>query len=74
MTVLTLIWWTAVTGGFAACLLALTVRSHRHELLLLAGVCFLIAGVLGILSIGLIFLVASAACIIAASRNEVQPS
>ncbi len=70
MAVLALIWWTAAIGGLVAGLVGITVRSRRRESLLIAGGLFAVAGVLGILSIGIIFVVFSAACIVAATRTD----
>jgi hypothetical protein len=70
MDLLTVIWWAAVVVGVVSILLAVGLASRRSELLVLAGGSFALAGVLGILSIGVIFLAAAAVCIAVATRRE----
>ena len=72
---LSVVWFAAATGGVVAVVFALVNRTRRHVSLTVAGVCFGLAGVLGILSIGVVLLVLSAVCFVAASRatDEVDP-
>jgi len=66
-----LIWFAAAICGVLGVVLALvTGRTRRRAWLFVAGVCFGLAGVLGILSIGVILIVASAACLVAVSRTR----
>lgn len=62
MDVLSVIWFGSVAGAVAAVAVAVTVPVRRREALILAGVLCLVAGVLGILSIGLLFIVAAIVC------------
>lgn len=62
MLVLVWIWFAAAIGGIVAVVASLLLSDRQRELLGVAGVLFAIAGVLGILSIGILFLGASAAC------------
>ena len=69
MDLLGLIWWGSAVGGLAAVAVAMTMPSRRHAALLMASLLFLVAGALGILSIGIIFIVAAIACAVAAVRS-----
>ncbi|MGB0111649.1 MAG: hypothetical protein WBP59_00370 [Ilumatobacteraceae bacterium] len=62
MVILSAVWFTAAIGGVIAAVLAVATETRRQSLLMVAGGCFAIAGILGILSIGLMFLIAAAAC------------
>jgi hypothetical protein len=69
--VLTFLFFTAVIlGGLAAGAGASVSRGRRRPPLLLAGSCFAVAGFLSILSIGIIFVVLSVTCFIAAARAK----
>lgn len=67
--VLSVVWYTAAIGGAVAAIAGLLVRgSRRRQLLIVAGFGFTIAGILGILSIGIVFIVLAALCFGIASR------
>lgn len=69
--VLSYIWFAAaIIGGIAAVACAFVSRERRRPPLLVAGSCSAVAVVLGILSIGIILLVLSATCYIAAGRAK----
>ena len=61
-TTLAVVWFATAIGGALAALLAMLIPDRRHSLLLVAAVCFAIAGVLGILSIGIVFVVGAVVC------------
>ena len=65
---LVVIWFASAIAGVIAALGALAVRRQRASLLVVAGACFAVAGVLGILSIGILFLALSVACFAASGR------
>jgi hypothetical protein len=65
---LTIIWWAAAVSGGAVLLVAVVLPARRKEALLGGAVLFGVAGVLGILSIGIVFLLLAAACLRVASR------
>lgn len=69
MDLLGLIWWGSAVGGFASIALAVAVPSRRRSALLVASLLFLLAGVLGVLSIGILFVVAAIVCAVAALRS-----
>jgi hypothetical protein len=69
MDLLSPIWWGSAVGGFASIAVAMTMPSRRRAALLMASLLFLVAGVLGILSIGIIFIVAAIVCAVAAGRS-----
>lgn len=74
-TALSVIWFGAAVGGAIAAVLGLfTHRAQRGAALMTAGVCFGVAGVLGILSIGIVFVALSLACFAAASRVRQAPA
>ncbi len=66
--VLSIVWFTALGLGLLAGLGALTLSRHRHYFLLAAGSCFAVTGILGLASIGILFIGLSAGCFILASR------
>ena len=68
INILVAVWFVAAGAGVCSALGALATSSRRRSLLLVAGSCFAVAGVLGILSIGIIFIGLSTACFIAARR------
>jgi hypothetical protein len=67
---LVVVWFAAALGGVVATLLAVVMPSERRRSLLL-GACggFAVAGALGILSVGIIFLAASMVCLVLAGRT-----
>lgn len=69
MDVLGVIWWGSAAGAVAAVGVAVAIPSRRRDALLVASVLFLVAGVLGILSIGILFIVAAVACGVVATRT-----
>ncbi len=62
--------WGGAIGGVVAAVSALRRPAERRQRLLLAAVLFLPIGVLGILSIGLIFLLASVLCLVGAAASS----
>lgn len=72
---LSVVWFAAVIGGAIAAVAGLSTRRARRRVpLVTAGVCFGLAGVLGILSIGVIFVALSAMCFVATSRAGDAPA
>ena len=69
MDLLGLIWWGSAVGGFTSVAVAMTMPSRRRAALLMASLLFLVAGALGILSIGIIFIVAAIVCAVAVVRS-----
>lgn len=69
MDLLGVIWWGSAVGGMASVAVAVAMPSRRRAALLVAGLLFLVAGLLGILSIGIVFLVAAIACAVVAVRT-----
>ena len=55
--------WAAAALGVVSVIVAIRQPSRRRVALLLAALLFLPIGVLGILSIGVVFLVAAAVCL-----------
>ncbi|MQB02268.1 MAG: hypothetical protein GEU78_18845 [Actinobacteria bacterium] len=74
MNTLTIVWWGATLGGVVAALVAVLTPSGRRPALLVAASLFLISGVLGILSIGVVFLVLAVVCVIAAVLSHSHQS
>lgn len=68
MDLLGVIWWGSAAGGFASVAVAVTMPSLRRAALLVASLLFFVAGVLGILSIGIVFIVAAIVCAVVAVR------
>jgi hypothetical protein len=62
--VLAIVWFAAAIGGLVAAVFGLMYRTRRRASLMLAGVCFGVAGVLGILSVGVIFIALSVVCFV----------
>ena len=60
--VLVVLWFFSAISGGVAVVAAIVAQEHRRGLLLTAAGLFTIAGVLGILSIGVLFLVAAGLC------------
>lgn len=68
--VLTVVFFAAAIGGAIVGLVGVLAHvARRRASLLTAGVCFAVAGVLGILSIGIIFLALSIASFVVAFRT-----
>jgi hypothetical protein len=55
--------WTGALGGFIAVVAAIALPHRRRAALLVGAALFLPIGVLGILSIGIVFLIAAVACV-----------
>lgn len=68
MDLLGVIWWGSAAGGFVSVAVAVTVPSRRRAALVVASLLFLVAGGLGILSIGIVFIVAASVCAVVAVR------
>lgn len=66
---LTIIWWLAAATGITAVVISLVRPEARRAALLAGAGAFAVAGVLGILSIGIIFLVAAVVCGVLAARQ-----
>lgn len=67
---LTIIWWLATVTGIAGVVVSLVRPAVRRTALLIGAAAFTVAGVLGILSIGIIFLAAAVACGILAAKQS----
>lgn len=65
-TLLAMVLWGAAALGVVAAISAIVLPQLRRILFVVAAVLFLPIGVLGIMSIGVVFLVAAGACIVAA--------
>ena len=74
MSALSWIWLITIIGALVAGGLAIGSRSLRAEALLIAGLLFAVAGLLGILTIGLLFLMASAGCFVWRGRLNREPA
>lgn len=61
-TALAVVWFATAIGGAVAAVLAVLLPDRRRGLLLVAAACFAVAGVLGILSIGIVFVVGAVVC------------
>ena len=70
MSVLTVVFYGLVLAGVAAGLAGLMAPSVRSRMFLAAAASFGLAGVLGILSIGVVFIAASIVCVLAAVRSR----
>jgi hypothetical protein len=68
--VLVVLWFVSAIGGGLALLTAAFAPSGRRTLLTTAAALFVVAGVLGILSIGALFLVAAALCAVGARKSR----
>lgn len=68
--VLSGIWWLATTTGVAAVVISLVRPDVRRPAMLVGVAAFTVSGVLGILSIGILFLVAAGVCGIVAARQH----
>ena len=69
MDLLGVIWWASAVGAFAAVAVAVTMPSRRRAALLVASLLCLVAGVLGILSIGIAFIAAAIVSAVVAVRT-----
>lgn len=74
MNVLTFVFYGALASAVAASVGAVVVPTARTRLLVAAAVLYGVAGVLGILSIGLLFLVAATVCAVLALRQRTRPA
>ena len=72
-TALTIVWFAAAASGIVASVLAAFLPGRRRTLLLVAAGGFTVAGVLGILSIGMVFIAAAVVCRQLANRHERRP-
>jgi hypothetical protein len=61
--------WAATGAGVLSVVVAPAVPHLRRTLFVVAAVLFLPIGILGILSVGGLFLLAAAACVVAAARS-----
>ena len=68
--VLSIVWFAAAGVGAVALISAVLVKRWRREFLIAVGSCFAVAGILGLASIGIFFLAASAACFVLVSRAD----
>ena len=73
MSVLTVVVYAAMVTGAMAVVAALAVPRLRRQLFWLAAGLFTVVGVLGILSIGILFLAAAAVCVWMATRTGDTP-
>lgn len=67
---LTIIWWLATATGISAVVVSLVQPAVRRSALLVGAAAFAVSGVLGILSIGVVFLVAAIVCGVFAARQS----
>lgn len=70
MVALSIVWWSAAVIGVVALIVAGLSASRRRGVLAVAAAAFLVVGILGILSIGLPFLVLAGVCAWAAARRR----
>lgn len=68
--VLSIVWFAAAGVGAVAVICAAVAKRQRRQFLIAAGSCFAAAGFLGLASIGIFFLAASAACFVLVSRAD----
>lgn len=71
---LTVVFYGSLLIAVAACIAAAVQPRLRTRLLALAGVLYLVAGVLGLLSIGVIFVAAAVLCFALAARGRASAS
>ena len=74
MNILSVVWFTSAIGGALAAVAGLVVPKSRRWTYFVAGVAFSIAGILGILSIGIFFLGFAALCFIGAAKAAAESS
>lgn len=72
MDLLAVLLWTAAAGGALSVVVATVQPRQRRGALLLAASLFLPIGILGILSIGVVFLVATALCLVLAVSSRAR--
>ena len=65
--------WAGAALGVLAVVVAVATPSKRRVALLAAALLFLPIGVLGILSVGAVFLLAAAVCLLAAAFSRPSP-
>lgn len=73
MDLLATLLWAGAAGGILAVAVALMRPGRRRGWLLAASLLFLPIGIMGILSVGIVFLLAAAACLIGAVMSRPQP-
>lgn len=69
MDALSIVWWSGAVIGVAALIFAGLSARMRRGALAAAAAAFLVVGILGILSIGLPFLILAGLCAWAAARR-----
>lgn len=69
MWLLTVIFWSVVLVGAAGVIVAIARPGVRRTGLWIAAGAFLVAGILGLASIGIFFLVGAVACGVAATQT-----
>ena len=74
MNILTVVVYGAMAAGAVAAVAAVAVPRLRRQLFWLAAGMFTVVGVLGILSIGILFLAAAAVCVVLATRTSDEAS
>jgi hypothetical protein len=74
MNVLTVVAYGAMAGAVVMVITAIVVPRLRSPLLWVAAGMFTVVGVLGILSIGILFLAAAVVCAWMAARAAVRPN
>ena len=72
MNALNVVFYLALASAVALTIGGLAVPRRRQQLLFAAAGAFGIAGVLGILSIGALFLLAGVVCLVVAARSGVR--
>jgi len=73
MDLLAIVLWAGAVGGVSAVVFAIVVPPRRQAWLIVAAVLFVPIGILGILSIGVLFLGAALACAVAAVLSGRKP-
>lgn len=74
MKALSVVFYGSLSVAVVACVAAAASPRLRARLLVLAGVFYAVAGVLGILSIGVIFVAAAVLCFALAARARASAS
>lgn len=72
--VLIVIWYVAAASGLVSVVVAVARPAARRPALLVGAAAFGIAGLLGILSIGVVLLAAAAVCAVIAARQTSAPT
>jgi hypothetical protein len=70
--VLVAVWWFSACAGAVALVGAAVSPAVRRHALLAAAVLLFVAGVLGLPSIGIVFIAASAVCALASRRRAAR--